>query len=114
MSYLSILSLFTLIMVVYVIQTETENVTSRIATETDKVTAEIAIETAKQKMVVEPYFQAGNTTMCAQKAVDTNRTRLEDLFDEYKNFAIHVQNTLNASHRHDAITALQTVYDVRL
>lgn len=104
MSYLSILSLFTLIMVLYVIQTETDKVASRIA----------ATEAAEQTAVVESYFQVGNTTMCAKKNIDTKRVRLEDLFEEYKNFATHVQNTLNASYRHDAITALQTVYDVRL
>lgn len=103
MSYTSILSLFTLIMVMYVIQTETDKVTSRIAT-----------EAAEQTAVVEPYYQAGNATMCERKSIDTKRVRLEDLFDEYKNFATHVQNTLNASYRHDAIVALQTVYDVRL
>lgn len=108
MSYLSILSLFTLIMVLYVIQTETDKVMTRIAVATN------AVKQARSTITEPFYSSVENPTMCTIQNIDPAQVRVEHLLEEYDNFATHVQNTLNASHRHDALAALQRVYKVNL
>ena len=102
MSYLSLLSLFTLVMVLYIIQNETNKITSAI-----NVTA-----STMDDDIVEPY--SNKNTICNMRNINTKKVRLEDMYDEYKNFVTHVTNTMNASYRHDAIAALSTVYKVNL
>lgn len=102
MSYLSLLSLFTLVMVLYIIQNETNKITSTINVTTTEI----------HNNTVEPY--SNKNPICNMRNINTKEVRLEDLYDEYNNFVTHVTNTINASYRHDAIAALSTVYKVTL
>lgn len=102
MSYLSLLSLFTLVMVLYIIQNETNKITSAISVTAAKIDSN----------TIESY--SDKTAICNMRNINTGKVKLEDIYDEYKHFVTHVTNTMNASYRHDAIAALSTVYNVNL
>ena len=118
MSYISLLSLLTLVMVVYIVDIEINKLKDAIIkTKSEMEDSQLKIEHFRNIEHEEPYIEEqANGFVCDQ--IDTSTVkktvRLEDIFTEYMDFTRHVRNVLNANQQLNGISVLDSVYDVAL